>query len=320
MENAAPAVDPVAAPQGQPAAPAAKTPQPGTQDAPAIPVSADIPAAPAAAPEGNQQPAAQNWSDNWRQLMAEGVGGDEKLLKRLDRFTSPAEVLKWALNAEKKISSGEYKKALGKDASPEDIAAWKAENGVPENPADYLADIDGLVIGEEDKEGIDFILSHAAKSNIPKQYVQEIVKSYDAWREQTEQHIAEQDAQFAREADDKLRAEWGGEYRLNQNAVKNFAYQAFGEEMAEQIFNARLPDGSVFGNNPELNMAFASLARELNPAATLLPPGTSNSLSTLDDEIKAIEKQMRDDRHGYFKDAAKQKRYGDLLAARDKLK
>lgn len=327
MENAAPAVDPVAAPQGQPAAPAAETPQPGTQDdtsknTPPADTGAAAPAPAASADPAAQPQQQQNWADDWRQRMAEGIGAaaDEKLMKRLERFSSPADILKFALNAEKKISSGEYKRALGKDASPEEIAAWKAENGVPEKPGDYLADLEGLVIGEEDREGIDAILAHAAKANIPKQYVQEIIKAYDGVREQNMQAIAEEDSRFAREAEDKLRAEWGGEYRMNQNAVKNFAIQAFGEEMAEEVFNARLPDGTLFGNHPALNMAFASLARELNPASTLLPAGTSNSLSALEDEIKAIETQMRTDRAGYFKDAAKQKRYGDLLAARDRMK
>lgn len=315
-----------AAPQGQPAAPAAATQQPGTQENQNqnTPPADNGAPAPAAAPSADPaaQPQSQNWADNWRQQMAEGIGAgtDEKLMKRLDRFSSPADILKFALNAEKKISSGEYKRALGKDASPEDIAAWKAENGVPEKPGDYLADMQGLVIGEEDREGIDAILEHAAKSNIPKQYVQEIIKAYDGVREHNQQLIAEEDARFARDAEDQLRKEWGGEFRMNQNAVKNFAIQAFGDELANDIFNARLPDGTLFGNHPQLNMAFASLARELNPAATLVPAGTQNSLSAIDDEIKAIENQMRTDRAGYFKDAAKQKRYGDLLSARDRMK
>lgn len=325
MENAAPAVDPVAAPQGQPAAPAAETPQPGTQENQNTntPVGNGVPA-PSAAPSADSaaQPQPQNWADNWRQLMADGIGAgtDEKLMKRLDRFQSPADILKFALNAEKKISSGEYKRALGKDASPEEIAAWKAENGVPEKASDYLADMQGLIIGEEDQDGINFILDRAVKASIPKQYAQEFIKGYDEWKEQSQQMIAEEDSRFARDAEDQLRKEWGGEFRMNQNAVKSFAINAFGEELASEIFNARLPDGSLFGNNPALNMAFASLARELNPAATVVPGAGANSMQAIESELAQIRKFVRTNRDEYFKDSAMQKRYHDLTEAKEKMK
>lgn len=323
MADAAQAVDVDVAPQGQPASPAAQAPIQGTQDAaPQTTQTAPTGEAANTPPAETSQPEAkQNWSDNWRQLMAEGVGGDEKVLKRLDRFTSPAEVLKWALNAEKKISSGEYKKALGKDATPEEIAAWKQENGVPEKASDYLADLDGLLIGEEDKEGVSHILERAVKAGVPKQYAHEFIKGYDEWKDMQQQAQAEADAQYQREAEDKLRQDWGGEFRMNQNAVKSFALQTFGEELANDIFQARLPDGTLFGNSPALNMAFASLARELNPAATLVPGGGgANTMQSIDAEIADIQKLMRTDRDAYFKDAAKQERYRALLTAKEKMK
>lgn len=326
MENAAPAVDPVAAPQGQPAAPAAETPQPGTQENQNTNTSPGGNGAPApsAAPSADSaaQPQPQNWADNWRQLMADGIGAgtDEKLMKRLDRFQSPADILKFALNAEKKISSGEYKRALGKDASPEEVAAWKAENGIPEKPGEYLSDMEGLIIGEEDKPAFDSMLEFAAHNNMPRQYVQGIVKWYDSFKEQQEQAMQQSDAEYVRAAEDKLRQEWGGEFRMNQNAVKSFAINAFGEELASEIFNARLPDGSLFGNNPALNMAFASLARELNPAATVVPGAGANSMQAIESELAQIRKFVRTNRDEYFKDSAMQKRYHDLTEAKEKMK
>ena len=322
MADAAQAVEVEAAPQGQPAETAAQAPTQGTQDV-AAQTTQTAPVGEAAnTPPTETKPAEtkQNWADNWRQLLVEGVGGDEKILKRLDRFTTPADVLKSWLAAEKKISSGEYKKALGKDATPEEVAAWKQENGIPDKPHEYIADMQGLVIGEDDKPGVDSMLEFAAQNSIPKSYVQGMVKWYDGWKDQQAQAMAEADAQYGKESEDKLRQDWGGEYRMNQNAVKTFALQAFGEELANDIFQARLPDGTLFGNNPALNMAFASLARELNPAATVVPAGVTANAGGIAAEITRLESLMGDRDSEYWKGpkAAKNqedyRKYTDALA------
>ena len=73
-------------------------------------------------------------ADDWRTRLA---GGDEKELKRLSRFASEADVYKAYRELEKKKSSGELKQALSKDATPEQIAEWRKENGIPETPDKY---------------------------------------------------------------------------------------------------------------------------------------------------------------------------------------
>jgi predicted secreted protein len=62
----------------------------------------------------------------------------------------------------------------------------------------------------------------------------------------------------------------------------------------------------------------AQVAREVNPAASLIPQGSSDAVGTIKDEIAAIEKYMRTDRAGYFKDTDKQERYRQLLTAQEK--
>ena len=79
-------------------------------------------------PEGDPAatPPVQDWSDDWRSKMA---GGDAKEAKRLERFASPKEVFKSYRAFETRLSSGELKSALPKDAKPEQLTAWRAENG-----------------------------------------------------------------------------------------------------------------------------------------------------------------------------------------------
>ena len=83
-------------------------------------------------PEGDlaATPPVQDWSDDWRSKMA---GGDAKEAKRLERFASPKEVFKSYRAFETRLSSGELKSAMPKDAKPENLTAWRAENGIPED-------------------------------------------------------------------------------------------------------------------------------------------------------------------------------------------
>ena len=80
----------------------------------------------------------------------------------------------------------------------------------------------------------------------------------------------------------------------------------------------RLADGTKIGNNPNLIKFFVNKALDENPAATIVPGGNT-SAETIDTEIKALEKRMGEDRQAWFKDEAAQKRYQQLIDARDKL-
>src|SRR3546814_16344446 len=59
------------------------------------------------------------WPDDWREQMA---AGDEKELKRLQRFTSPLTMRKSQHALEQQLSSGEFKTAVGPDAPPDQNA------------------------------------------------------------------------------------------------------------------------------------------------------------------------------------------------------
>ncbi len=85
------------------------------------------------------------WGEDWREKLAKG---DEKKLKSLQRFASPEALTDSYMSAAERIRSGELKTVLPKDAKPEELAAWRKENGIPETPDKYdLTFESGLVIG-----------------------------------------------------------------------------------------------------------------------------------------------------------------------------
>jgi len=261
---------------------------------------------------------AGTWPNDWRQQIA---GADEKIQKRLERYASVKDVAQALIAAQDKIASGQLKTALPKDATPEQLKAWRAENGIPEEPSKYELKLkNGLVIGEEDKPIIDGFLAAAHAKNINSEQASAAVEwYYDEMERQAEaRQVADQKA--TEEAADVLRKEWGGDYRANFNSVHallDLAPAGF----KDLFMTGRLADGTPIGSSVAGMQWLASLARQLNPVGSLVPGVTgTNQASAIDDEIKSIETLMRTNRAEYNKDTAKQARLRDLYAARDQLK
>src|SRR5258706_2296567 len=73
----------------------------------------------------------QTWPEDWRDQL---VGNDEKLLKRMQRYASPRDVANALIAAQNRISSGELRSALKANATPEEAAAWRAQDSIPQAP------------------------------------------------------------------------------------------------------------------------------------------------------------------------------------------
>jgi len=265
-----------------------------------------------------------DWPEDWRAKLA---GDDEKLGKRLERFKSPKDVWQSFLSAEAKISSGQMKPVLPKDATEEDIAAYRKEIGVPEKADGYLESLpNGLVIGDADKPMADSFLSAAHAANMPPEFVGAALDWYYKSQETQVAETQASDKAFRAESEDALRSEWGGEYRANQTALKNFldSQPMYDEEagisFGDLMRGARGPDGRLLGDNPAfLNWAL-TLANNENPAGFVPPANGGSQANSVAEEIAAIEKTMRINRSAYDKDEKMQARYLQLISAREKLK
>lgn len=257
--------------------------------------------------------------DDWRVRLA---GGDEKELKRLSRFASEADVYKAYRELEKKKSSGELKNSLAKDATPEELAQWRKENGIPETPDKYDLNFEnGLVIGEEDKPLIDeFINNMHGKNATPEQVKTAIATYYDILAKQQEA-TAEADTNYKDESISALKEEWGGDYKKNITAVNNLLENA-PEGIRDLVATARTADGKILGNSPEVIKWLAAISYEINPVASVMPSSMSNPGAGLEEEIASIEKMIGDRNSDYWKGARAEKlqsRYGELLSAREKM-
>lgn len=277
---------------------------------------------------GSDKPVAApaDWPEDWRTRM----GGDDKdALKALDRYKSPLDVAKALREAQKKISSGQMKPTLPKDATEEDIAAFRKELGVPEKPDGYLEALpNGLVIGEEDKQIADAFLAAAHAANMPPEFVGTALDWYYKTQETQIAETATADKAFRVASEDELRGEWGGEYRSNLNAVKNFldAAPVVGKDesgaditLGDLLRGSRAPDGRMLGDHPAFLRWVADMANKENPAGFVAPADGGSQAHTVAEEVARLEKYMREDRAAYNKDEKAQARLRQLYDAQEKL-
>jgi len=260
------------------------------------------------------------WPEDWRQRIA---GEDEKALKRLARYGSPADVGKALLEAQNKLASGKHKQsaeAPPEGASEEELTAWRKENGIPETPDGYMDALpDGLVIGDDDKAILDSFLAQAHATNRSPADVAGVMDWYVGMQEQLAEEQQKADAEFRLGSRDELRDEWGADYKSNINMISG-AFVDAPEGLRDSIMGARMPDGSLLGDNVAAVQWLSGLGRQLNPAAALLPSDGQGGIASIDEEIASIEKMMKNNRKAYNADTKIQERYRELVAARDRIR
>lgn len=255
-------------------------------------------------------------ADDWRSRMA---GEDAKLLSYLGRYASEKAFVEAAKKDRDRLAQGAGLKPLSEDATPEEVAAYRKAFNVPEKPDAYLEALpDGLVVGDDDKPVVSKFAEAMHAANAPKSVVDAALSAYY-------DIVAEQDAaqlqlnEQARQAGiDALREEWGADYRRNINVVATHL-STLPQAVQDVIGNARMEDGTLVGNNPEVLRWLADQALAANPLATVVPGAGANAGQAIADEIATIEKTMRENRPAYNRDERMQARYRELLGARASL-
>lgn len=263
-----------------------------------------------------EPPAApQKFPDNWRDQLA---GDDAKFRKQLERYASPEALAKSHRELQAKLSSGEFRSAkLSENPTDEELTQWRKDNNIPEKAADYLADLpSGIVLGDDDKDRVNSFLEAMHGKNVSKEHVQAAIEWNQQMVEQEMQSRYDRNVDAQQKTEDTLRQEWGPEYRRNINLI-NGMLDGLPKEAKELFTSAQTADGISIFNNSEIAKWLVDTARAVNPVATVVP-GASNP-KAITDEIATLEKRMKDDYQGWFKDEAAQTRLRELYTAQERL-
>ncbi len=209
-------------------------------------------------------------------------------------------------------------------ASPEDIAAWRKEVGIPDTPDGYkIEPPKGVVFGDTDKPMLSSFAAHAHANNWDQKTLNDAISWYGQHQEAQLADLAAKDDSFKVEATDQLREMWPGqEYYRNTNAAKSFI-NTLPKDFQDLFATGRTADGRIMGDHPVILATIAQIAREVNPAASVVPAGTQDAPKAIDTELSQLRTMMRDASGPYHRgpEAAKnQARYRELLNAQEKMK
>ena len=273
--------------------------------------------------------AVMGWGDDWRQRLAGGSTDAEKELAQLGRYASPEEVWRKARELEKRMSSGELRSTLKAGASKDEVARWRAENGLPPEPKGYKVNLPETVkdqpkVLEEDKEFLDAFLASAHEANFTQAQVDTALKGYYAEVDRQERALTQAEQLSITKADDELKTEWGADYTLNKNLAESFLTRA-PSGFRDRFWNGYLADHMPIRASKEMWKWMAQVEREINPAATVLPNQSANLGQTIEAELTTLKGWMAapkgsPDYAKYWGSEKAQERYRQLLAAQAGLK
>jgi hypothetical protein len=194
--------------------------------------------------------------DNWRSGIA-----DPELKKVADRFTDPTAVVKAVRDLQKQ--QGNSIRIPGKNATPEEVAAYHKQIGVPEDGAGYeFPTPEGMTLNDAQKAereqwGKDFKDAGLTKAQgdalIAKYYENEVAKA---------QAEIDADEDFVEETMAELRKQWPGEeFEINKTYAQRAIDHMF-EDPDEAGF-LELKNGRYLLDHPVMLRAFAEVGRQM---------------------------------------------------------
>jgi hypothetical protein len=164
----------------------------------------------------------------------------------------------------------------GDDATDEELDAWRAEHGVPDDPTDYEApEVEGI---EWDQEALSPILEAVHAHNIPQQAVADALAKYAERIKAQRAEIKQRDIANAKAVRSEL-----GEAEI---AAVKAAAKAMPAELRTLLNEARAPDGSRIINNVDvIRMISAAYGSDVEHQAT---PHRQDNRTMLQQELAEL--------------------------------
>lgn len=196
-------------------------------------------------------------STNWRELIQ-----DEKLRKHAERFTTPDALVQANVDFRQKVSKAVV--LPGKNASDEEVSAFRKAIGVPDSEEGY--EFPQAAEGQELPEETIAAQKEWGKlfqeNNISKTAAKNILTAYEQFKVAEAEASLKADEAFAEETREYLKSQWKDEYDKNLIIASKAGEQVFGE-MYEDVKKIETKDGKFILDHPAIAMAFAKIGREM---------------------------------------------------------
>lgn len=250
------------------------------------------------ADDGVKVVAPADWPENWKQLATKDIKGADKIISR---FGSPVDVVKSYVELQAKVRSGKVDETAempdpAKDA--DGAKKWREERGIPAEATAYkVAEPLQKQLTDEDKPVVSAFAERALAKNWTQKQFDEGLEIYFQFADQQLDALADSDKKASEETQTALREEWGSEFRANSKLAKSVM-----EAIAPELINARLPDGRLVGNVPEIVKALAERGRDYFGDASFAGAEASKTTQNRLDELRKIMADEPDRWHSMKKE------------------
>jgi hypothetical protein len=229
----------------------------------------------------------------WREAIT-----DPEARKFAETSTDLNAFVKRTMDLRTKLSTAIVKP--GKDAKPEEVAAYRKAMDIPETIEGYdfarPEHVDEETFGSEGmKATLKGVAGVLHEAGVSKTQAQAIWGWYNQMEAQAVQAQIAADKQFATQTDAALKQKWGGDYDKN----REFAKRGF-EKLAtdagldvEGLKKIETKDGRFLLDRPEFSELFAKIGREMGEGqiGSVLSDGEAKSIQ---DQIDKLQSDKRE--------------------------
>ncbi len=203
-----------------------------------------------------------------------------------ERFTDVSKLVDGAIDMRKQLSTAIV--LPGKDATPEELVAYRKQIGVPKTPEGYKFSV---LKGEEPTDTDKAFQASLAKTfhaaDITSDQAKLLNTSWNELVEATRDSQIVADKQFADAAETALRKAWPGEeYAKNKGHAERASAWAFGDQM-EEVRHLETKDGNFIMDHPVMLRAWAAIGREMQEGG-LVPPMDADATEQAQDQINEL--------------------------------
>lgn len=247
------------------------------------------------------------------------AGGDEKLLKQLNRYKTPEAISKAFKEASKKAREGSQPLQLKEGASEEEIAKYREAIGIPESVEDYPGAFrEEFEASEADAVVLTDFKAAMHESNVDPKAAAAALDWYQDLAVKQRQDMDSHLVKVAKETEKQLRDEMGGEFDGNMGAIRELMTAQLGQDGFSDMMDMRLMDGSRLQDNPEFVKMMAQVSTDYYGSNAIYDGDIESTSKSVDDRISEIMELRVSDEEA-FKQEKNQEELAKLYRQRAKI-
>lgn len=238
-----------------------------------------------------KKPEADAKSDDWRAGIT-----DPDARKLADSSTDLNHFAQRTLEMRQKLSSAILRP--GKNAKPEEVAAYRKALEIPEEPSGYeFPDLpEGMELTDEVKLSRDVWGQRFHELGIPAPAAKELARLVNEDAAEYQKMQVEADKKFAADAEADLKKEWPGEEYAKNREFVNRAVAQFGGDDLDDLRQLELKNGRFLFDDPRMMKLMARVGREMDEGSMgdVLSGNERDSLETQVRELREKQSEAKD--------------------------